>query len=305
METTEKIWMDGELVNWNEANVHIMTHAIHYGGGVFEGIRVYDTDNGRAIFRLKDHMIRFFRSAKVLQLNIPYTLEELCDAVMETVLVNGPKADYIRPLAYFGAGKIGLNPVGLPTRVAIACVHMGAYLGEEQLKLGAKLITSSWRKPSNDSAALTAKICGNYVNSVLARLEAVHRGVDEALMLNAEGNVAEGTGENLFMVKGGKIFTTPLSAGILEGLTRNSVMDIARDMGYEVEERDIARSELYVADEVFLTGTAAEVLPVRLIDDQVIGEGKAGPVTAELQEAFLDMVRGKRPEYSHWLDKVE
>ncbi|NYT11111.1 MAG: branched-chain amino acid transaminase [Methanomassiliicoccales archaeon] len=304
MEITEKIWMDGEVVDWKDANVHIMTHAIHYGGGVFEGIRVYDTEEGRAIFRLKDHMIRFFHSAKVIFLDIPYTVDELCDSVREMVRINGPKADYIRPLAYYGTGVIGLNPVGLPTRVAIACVHMGAYLGEEQQKLGARIITSSWEKPSNRASAVSAKICGNYINSVMARLEAVHRGADEALMLNSEGNVAEGTGENIFMVKKGKIFTTPLSAGILEGITRNSVMEIASDMGYEVIERDIARAELYIADEVFMTGTAAEVLPIRLIDDQVIGEGKAGPVTSELQGIFSDIVRGRNAQYSHWLDQI-
>jgi branched-chain amino acid aminotransferase len=305
MEVTEKIWMDGELVDWKDANVHIMTHAIHYGGGVFEGLRVYGTDRGRAIFRLRDHMKRFFRSAKVIFLDIPYSLDELCDAVTETVSVNGPKGDYIRPLAYYGTGKIGLNPVGLPTRVAIAILHMGAYLGEEQLELGAKIVTSSWRKPSNDSAALTAKICGNYVNSVLARLEAVHAGADEALMLNADGNVAEGTGENIFMVNDGMIFTTPLTAGILEGITRNSIMELAEDMGYKLVERDIARSELYVSDEVFMTGTAAEVMPIRSIDDQVIGEGRAGPVTKELQRAFSDIVRGKNDRYAHWLDMVD
>jgi branched-chain amino acid aminotransferase len=304
MEITEKIWMDGEIVDWKDANVHIMTHAIHYGGGVFEGIRVYDTEDGRAIFRLRDHMIRFFHSAKVIFLDIQYSLDELYEAVLDMVRINGPKADYIRPLAYYGTGVIGLNPVGLPTRVAIACVHMGAYLGEEQQKLGARIITSSWEKPTNRASAVSAKVCGNYINSVLARLEAVHRGADEALMLNSEGNVAEGTGENIFMVKKGKIFTTPLSAGILEGITRNSVMEIATDMGYEVIERDIARVELYIADEVFMTGTAAEVLPIRLIDDQVIGEGKAGPVTSELQGIFSDIVRGKNPQYSHWLDQV-
>jgi branched-chain amino acid aminotransferase len=304
MEITEKIWMDGEIVDWKDANVHIMTHAIHYGGGVFEGIRVYDTEDGRAIFRLRDHMIRFFNSAKVIFLDIPYTLDELCDSVREMVRINGPKADYIRPLAYYGTGVIGLNPIALPTRVAIACVHMGAYLGEEQQKLGARIITSSWEKPSNRASAVSAKICGNYINSVMARLEAVHRGADEALMLNSEGNVAEGTGENIFMVKKGKIFTTPLSAGILEGITRNSVMEIASDMGYEVIERDIARAELYIADEVFMTGTAAEVLPIRLIDDQVIGEGMSGPVTSELQKSYSEITRGRNPKYSHWLDVI-
>jgi len=304
MEITEKVWMDGETVDWKDANVHIMTHAIHYGGGVFEGLRVYDTPEGRAIFRLRDHMVRFFNSAKVIFLKIPYTLDELCEAVKETVRVNGPKADYIRPLAYYGTGVIGLNPAKLPTRVAIACVHMGAYLGEEQQRRGAKIITSSWEKLSNRAAATQAKICGNYINSVLARLEAVHYGADEALMLNSQGTVAEGTGENIFMVKGGKIYTTPLSAGILEGITRNSVMEIAEDLGYVVSEREITRAELYIADEVFMTGTAAEVLPIRMLDEQVIGEGTAGPITLELQRTYSEAVRGGNPKYKRWLDLI-
>jgi len=305
MDITEKIWMDGELVDWKDAKVHIMTHALHYGGGVFEGLRVYDTARGRAIFRLRDHMRRFFNSAKTIYLDIPYSLDELCEAVKETVRVNGPKADYIRPLAYYGTGVIGLNPVNLPTRVAIACVHMGAYLGEEQQKKGVRLITSSWEKPSNRAAALQAKICGNYINSVLARLEAVHHGADEALMLNSEGNVAEGTGENVFMVKDGRIYTTPLSAGILEGITRNSIMEIARDIGYEVTEKDITRTELYMADEVFMTGTAAEVLPVRMIDEHPIGNGSPGPVTVELQKMFSDIVHGRNEKYMKWLEFVD
>ena len=304
MEITEKIWMEGELVDWKDANVHIMTHVIHYGGGVFEGLRVYDTDEGKAIFRLRDHMTRFFDSAKVIFLEIPYTVDEICDAVVETVKANGPKADYIRPLAYYGTGVIGLNPVGLPTRVAIACVHMGAYLGDEQQRIGAKLITSSWTKLDNRAAATNAKICGNYINSVLARLEAVHNQADEALMLNSNGTVAECTGENVFMVKGGKIFTTPLSAGILEGITRNSVMEIAADMRYEVEEREITRSELYLADEAFMTGTAAEVLPIRMLDEHVIGEGRGGPVTTKLQAAFWDAAKGRDHRYRHWLEFI-
>ncbi|MFP4197933.1 MAG: branched-chain amino acid transaminase [Methanomassiliicoccales archaeon] len=304
MEITDRIWMDGETYDWKDANVHIMTHAIHYGGGVFEGIRVYDTDEGRAIFRLRDHMVRFFESAKVIYLDIPHSLDELCEAVRENVRENGPKADYVRPLAYYGAGVIGLSPVGLPTRVAIACVHMGAYLGEEQHQKGASMITSSWEKYSNRAAAVNAKICGNYVNSVLARLEAVHRGADEALLLNSQGTVAEGTGENIFMVRKGKIFTPPLSAGILEGITRNSVMRIAEDRGYDIIEREITRPELYLADEMFMTGTAAEVMPVSYLDGQMIGDGRIGPITSELQKAYADVVRGRDDSYSHWLDYI-
>jgi branched-chain amino acid aminotransferase len=297
--------MDGTLVDYENANVHIMTHGLHYGGGVFEGIRIYETEKGRAIFRLRDHMVRLYRSAKVLHLKIPYPLDELCEAAKETVRANKDvKVDYIRPLVYYGTGTYGLNPIKLPTKVAIAVVYMGVYLGEEQMKHGAKLITSSWEKPSNRAAALAAKACGNYLNSVMARLEAVNRGADEALMLNSEGNVAEGTGENIFMVRDGKLFTTPTSAGILEGITRDSVMQVAEDMGLKVIEKDITRTELYIADEVFMTGTAAEVQPVHSIDDIVMGEGRPGPVTLKLQKGFSEAANGRNPKFKHWLDVV-
>jgi len=305
MAPIQKVWMDGRLVDYDKANVHIMTHCLHYGGGVFEGIRIYETDQGRAIFRLRDHMVRFLDSAKVISLKIPYTLDELCEATKKTVKANkGLKVDYIRPLAYYGTGTYGLNPIKLPTQVAIAVVYMGVYLGEEQMRKGAKLITSSWEKPSNRAAATNAKICGNYINSVLARLEAVNKGADEALMLNSDGNVAEGTGENLFMVRRGKIYTTPMTAGILEGITRGSVMQIASDQGMSVVERDITRSELYVADEVFMTGTAAEVQPIHSIDNIVIGAGGPGPITLKLQKTFCAAARGKNKRYLGWLDFV-
>lgn len=305
MAPTKRVWMDGKLVDWEKANVHIMTHGLHYGGGVFEGIRVYKTSKGRAVFRLKDHMIRFYDSAKVIELKIPYSLDELCKATKDVVRANGPDIDYIRHIAYYGTGTVGLNPVKLPTKVAIACAHMGSYLGEEQQKFGAKLITSSWEKPSNRAAALNAKICGNDVNSVLARLEAVHRGADEALMLDANGNVAEGTGENIFMVKDGKLSTPGMASGILRGITRDSVMHLAAELGYDIAERDITRSELYVADEVFLTGTAAEVLPVRSIDDREIGEGRPGPITLNLQKEFSNVSTGKNKRHLLWLDYVD
>jgi len=302
---TQKVWMDGKLVDYDKANIHIMTHCMHYGGGVFEGIRIYETEKGRAIFRLREHMQRFLDSAKVISLKIPYSLDELCQATRETVRVNQDiKVDYIRPIAYYGTGTYGLNPIKLPTNVAIAVVYMGVYLGEEQVRKGAKLATSSWEKPSNRAAATNAKICGNYINSVLARLEAVNRGADEALMLNSEGNVAEGTGENIFMVRRGKIFTTPMAAGILEGITRDSVIRIAEDMGMPVQERDITRSELFIADEVFMTGTAAEVQPIHSIDDIVIGSGMPGPLTKKLQQALMDATRGKSQKYLGWLDFV-
>jgi branched-chain amino acid aminotransferase len=304
MDSAGKIWMDGKLVDWDKANVHIMTHGLHYGGGVFEGIRIYETTRGRAIFRLRDHMMRFLDSAKVIDLNIPYTVDELCEIVKETVRANDPKVDYIRPIAYYGSGTVGLNPIKLPTRLAIACVYMGPYLGTDQQKKGAKVITSSWEKPSNRAAALTAKICGNYINSVLARLEAVKRGADEAIMLNADGNVAEGTGENIFMIKSEKIFTPGMASGILRGITRDSVMQLASDLGYHVEERDITRSELYVADEVFMTGTAAEIMPIVEIDSKKIGSGEPGPITLKLQKAFSEVTRGTNAKYLSWLDFI-
>lgn len=303
--TEQKVWMDGQLVDYDKANIHIMTHCLHYGGGVFEGLRVYETDRGRAIFRLREHTQRFLDSAKIISLRIPYTLDELCEATRETVRANrNMKVDYIRPIAYYGTGTYGLNPIKLPTKVAIAVVYMGVYLGEEQMQKGAKLITSSWEKPSNRALPVNAKVCGHYVNSVLARLEAVNKGADEALMLNSEGNVAEGTGENIFMIRKGRIYTTPISAGILEGITRDSVMTIAADMGMPVVERDITRGELFVADEVFMTGSAAEVQPIHSIDNIVIGAGRPGPITLKLQKAFSDAARGKDPKYAKWLDVV-
>jgi branched-chain amino acid aminotransferase len=308
MTNKSKIWMDGRLVNWEDANVHILAHGLHYGSGVFEGIRVYNTSKGKAIFRLKDHMLRFYSSAKVIWLNIPYSMDELCDASKAVVRSSNPDDDYLRPLAYYGASvedKIGLNPKKMPTKVAIACTHMGAYMGKEQLESGAKIITSTWEKPGNRSAMLNAKICGNYINSVVAKLEAIHRGFDEALMLNADGEVAEGTGENIFMVKKGVLYTPPLSAGILEGITRDSVFMIAKNKGYDVVEKSMTRSELYLADEIFMTGTAAEITPISFIDDISIGSGMAGPITKELKHAFSNAVNGKDQMYADWLDYVE
>jgi branched-chain amino acid aminotransferase len=308
MTNKSKIWMDGELVNWDEANVHILTHGLHYGGGVFEGIRIYNTPKGKAIFRLREHMVRFYNSAKVIWLNIPFTMDELCEASKAVVRSSKPEDDYLRPLAYYGAnpeGKIGLNPTKMPTKVSIVATHMGAYMGQEQLESGAKIITSTWEKPGNRSAMLNAKICGNYINSVVAKLEAVHRGFDEALMLNADGEVAEGTGENIFMVKKGVLYTPPLSSGILEGITRDSVSTIARNLGYDIVEKSMTRSELYLADEVFMTGTAAEITPISYIDDISIGSGKAGPITKQLQQTFSAAVNGKDPLYESWLDYVQ
>jgi len=307
MPNKSKVWMDGKLVNFDDANVHVLTHGLHYGSGVFEGIRIYNNENGRAIFRLRDHMQRFLNSAKCISMPVPHSLDDLCEACREVVRAAGPEGDYLRPISFWGlspTGNIGVNPLKCPVNTVIACTHMGAYMGAEQLERGATIITSSWEKPSNRAALLNAKVCGNYINSVVARIEAVKRGADEALMLNAEGNVAEGTGENLFMVKAGHIYTPPMTAGILEGITRDCIITIVRDKGFEVVERDITRSELYIADEVFMTGTAAEVTPIRSIDDHIIGEGRAGAKTKSIQQTFAAAVAGNLPKYERWLDIV-
>jgi len=302
-----KIWMDGKLVNWEDAKVHVLAHGFHYGTGVFEGIRVYHTPQGKYIFRLRDHMVRFMNSAKVLQMKLPYTLDELCEACRDVVRTADADGDYLRPLAFYGVHpefKIGLNPSRLPTNVTIICTHMGVYMGKDQVEQGANIITSSWEKYNNRAAALNAKVSGHYVNSVLAKLEAIQRGCDEALMLNSNGNVAEGTGENVFMVKNGKLLTPPVSAGILEGITRDCIMIMARELGHEVVEKDLTRSELYMADEVFMTGTAAEISPIRSIDNRLVADGSIGPVTKALKDKFNSVVTGQEPRYKAWLDKV-
>lgn len=303
MDSTAKVWWDGELIDQRDANVSILSYGLHYGWGVFEGLRVYDTPRGRAIFRLKDHMARFLDSAKVLELDIPYTLEELCLAVKTVTRANGPQADYIRPLAFYGDnGKLGLNVTDVPTHVAIMTVYMGAYI--KGAEAGASLITSSWEKPSNRSTSLTSKVCGNYVNSIIAKKEAMRLGADEAIMLNHNGTVAEGSAENLFLVRKGKIATPGLSEGILEGITRDTVMRLATDLGYEVQERSITRGELLIADEVFMTGTAAEVHAVRSIDGLPIGVKVPGPITSHLQCVYAMLVRGEVDRYSEWIDMV-
>jgi branched-chain amino acid aminotransferase len=301
MNSDSKVWFDGRIINESDAGVSILSYGLHYGWGVFEGLRAYDTPRGRSIFRLRDHMIRFKDSAKVLELDVPYSVEELCAAVKEVTSINGPEADYIRPLAFYGAnGRLGLNVMDVPTHVAVMTVHMGAYIKGEQK--GAALITSSWEKPSNRSTSLVAKVCGNYVNSIIAKKEAMRLGADEAIMLNHNGTVAEGSAENLFMVRRGKIVTPGLSEGILEGITRDTVMQIALDLGYDVEERNITRGELLIADEVFMTGTAAEVHAVRSVDGLPIGNVVPGPVTAHLQDIYSRTVRGHIEHYSNWVD---
>ncbi len=303
MKPTEKIWMNGEFVDWDDAHVHVLAHALNYGTGVFEGLRVYPNSDGKAIFRLKDHMKRFMDGAKVMAFDMPYSQEELCEAVRETVRVNG-EVDYLKPCAFLGGEWVGLNPIGVPVSVTITAIHMGSYLGKEIQEKGAKLATSSWKRPWNMAAPAGAKVNGIYVTSCLAKMEAVRQGANEALMLNAQGNVAECSGENIFILKRGKLYTPKTTDSILEGITRNSIMQLARDMGYEMIETEISRLEAYTADEAFMTGTAAEITPVTMIDHRPVGDGVPGTVTRQLQEAFHEVVTGRDERYADWLDHV-
>lgn len=299
-----KIWMNGSLVNWEDAQVHVLSHALHYGTGVFEGIRAYETPRGPAVFRLSDHIKRLYRSAHIYHMEIPFQPEELIGAVKETVRVNELAHCYIRPLVYLGYGEMGLNPFGVPVEVAIAVWPWGAYLGEEALEAGVRIKTASWKRNDQNSLPPAAKATGQYINSILAKMEAVHGGYDEAIMLNTHGHIADGSGENLFIVRDGEVATPPLSDGCLGGITRESVMKIARDAGYTVVEKSLVRTDVYHADEAFFSGTAAEVTPIRELDDRQIGEGKRGPITKDLQERFFKIASGEVPEYAHWLEPV-
>jgi branched-chain amino acid aminotransferase len=302
IQPVEKIWMDGKLIDWEDAKVHVLTHALHYGTGVFEGIRAYETPKGPGVFRLTDHMKRLFRSAQVYMIKIPYTLEEIVAAAKETVRVSGLKSCYVRPLVIGGYGEMGLNPLNAPINVAIAVWPWGTYLGDDCLENGARLIISSWRRPDPNVLPGGAKATGQYINSGLAKVEAIKGGYDDAIMLGPDGTVAEGTGENLFIVRDTTLLTPPESSGILMGVTRESVMTIARDLGYEVVERKLVRSDIYTADEVFLTGTAAEVTPVREVDERPIGSGTRGPITKEIQQTYFSAVKGGLDQYSHWVE---
>jgi len=302
IEATEKIWMDGTLVPWDEAKIHVLTHSLHYGSGVFEGIRAYETKKGPAVFRLTDHIARLYRSAKIYTIEIPYTPEELIEATKETVKASGLPACYIRPLVYLGYGEMGLNPLLSPVNVSIAVWPWGAYLGDEGVTHGVRMKISSWRRHDPNIIPPAAKGTGQYINSQLAKVEAIKAGYDEAILLNPQGFVAEASGENIFIVRDGEIITPPLAAGALIGITRDSVMKIARDLGIGVHEAELVRTDLYTADEVFVCGTAAEITPVREIDDRVIGE--PGPLTKKVQEIFHSAVRGDLEQYSSWLEHV-
>ena len=302
VQKVEKIWMDGKLVPWDEAKIHVLTHTLHYGLGAFEGIRCYRCQDGKsAIFRLKEHIDRFFDSAQIGELRIPFSKKEISEACKETLRANQLKEGYIRPLVFIGEGAMGVYPGENPIRVAIITWSWGAYLGEGALEKGIRIKVSSYTRHHVNVMMTKAKICGNYVNSVLAKREAVKMGYDEALMLDTEGYVSEASGENIFMVKNGVLKTTPLTS-ILPGITRDSIIQITRVKGMPLVEERFTRDELYTAHEAFFTGTAAEITPIREVDDRTIGEGKPGPVTKQIQTAFFDIVKGKNPEYQEWLD---
>jgi branched-chain amino acid aminotransferase len=302
MEPTRFIWFDGELVPWEQATVHVLAHGLHYGTGVFEGIRVYHTSDGAAAFRLGDHMRRMVLSAKAFRIPLPYTAEDLSKAALELVRANEMHVCYLRPIAFLGAGSLGLNPTGATSHTSIAAWEWGAYLGNSALEDGARVRVSSWRRIGHEALIPNAKGTGQYINSVLAKQEAVTAGYDEALMLNYEGYVAEGSGQNIFLVRDRTVSTPPSTAGALEGITRDTVMKLLADDGYDVVEALVTRSDLYYADEAFFTGTAAEVTPIREIDDRPVGEGRPGPVTRRTQQLFKETVTGELEPYRHWLE---
>ena len=298
--TTPKIWMNGSLVDWDKAQVHVLTHTLHYGTGVFEGIRAYETDKGPAIFRLTDHIKRLYNSAHILGMDMPYSVEEIVQATKDTVVSTGLPSCYVRPIAYYGYGEMGLNTLPCKVDIAIACWPWGAYLGDDAVEKGVRMKISSWTRHDHNTMPPAAKTVGNYVNSSLAKVEALKAGYDEAIMLAPNGLVAECTGENMFCVRNGVILTPPLSAGALEGITQNSVTRIAKDLGFDIRVDNIARSDLYIADEIFVCGTAAEVGSVSSVDDRAVP--CPGPMTRAIASTYAKAVRGQDPRYADWCE---
>ena len=298
-----KIWKDGKLIDWRDATIHVLTHSLHYGMGVFEGVRAYKTDKGTAIFRLREHTERLFNSAKIFQLQIPFDQETVMQAQLQVVRENKLESCYIRPLVWIGDEKLGISAKGNRIHIAIAAWPWGAYLGEDGLNKGIRVKTSSFTRHHVNVSMVRAKASGYYINSILANQEALADGYDEALLLDTDGYVSEGSGENVFIVKNGKIYTPDL-ASCLDGITRDAVVTIAHDLGFEVIQKRITRDEVYCCDEAFFTGTAAEVTPIRELDNRQIGDGKRGPITTKLQSLFFDAVAGRAPQYSHWLTIV-
>lgn len=296
------VWMDGELVPWDQANIHVTAHVIHYGSGVFEGCRIYDHPNGPAMFRMRAHVRRLFESAKMLRMEVPYTQEQILEAIRETVKANKLKACYVRPVVYRGAGPMGVNPLKNPVQVFIAAWEWGKYLGDDALTQGVDVCVSSYNRMSPNTHLPMGKLTGNYINSQLAKMEAVLGGFAEAILLDHQRNVSEGSGENLFMVRDGKIFTPALGSSILGGITRDAVGKLASELGMDVRERPIAREMLYIADELFFTGTAAEITPIRSVDRLPVGNGSRGPFTERLQTAFFDILEGRADDRFEWLE---
>jgi branched-chain amino acid aminotransferase len=299
-----KIWMDGQMVEWRDAKIHVLTHTLHYGCGAFEGVRAYNTQQGPAIFRLQDHTDRLFNSAKILRMQIPFTKEQVNQAQLDVIKANNLESGYIRPLVWLGSEKMGVSPKGAKVHLMVAAWPWGAYLGEDGLKRGIRVKTSSYTRHHVNITMTQAKAVSNYSNSILANMEATDDGYDEALLLDSAGFVSEGAGENIFVVKGGIIYTPDLSAGALNGITRNTVFAIAKDLGLEIVQKRITRDEIYISDEAFFTGTAAEVTPIRELDRIEIGQGSRGPITEKIQTAFFDIVNGRNPKYAEWLTKV-
>ena len=296
-----KIWFNGNFVDWKDANLHVLSHVVHYGTSVFEGIRCYNTKNGPAVFRLQEHIQRLVNSAKIYRMDIPYSVEDLTQAVLDTIRINELKQCYIRPIAFRGYGELGVYPLNCPVETVIAAWPWGKYLGEEAIENGVTLGTSSWRRMAPSTMPNMAKAGSNYMNSQLAKMESIVNGYDEAIMLDYQGMVSEGSGENIFIVLDGIIYTPPISSSLLLGLTRGAVLTLAKEMGLEIREEQIPREMLYIADEVFLTGTAAEVTPVRSIDKIMIGNGIRGPITKKVQEAFFSVVNGETEDTFEWL----
>ena len=299
------IWMDGQWVDWRDAKIHVLTHTLHYGCGAFEGVRAYHTDQGTAIFRLREHTDRLFNSAKILRMDIPFTREQVMNAQCEVVRLNGLKQAYLRPLTWLGSEAMGLGAQGNTVHLMVAAWDLGAYLGEEGLRNGIRVKTSSYTRHHVNITMTQAKAVSNYTNSILAHREAIADGYEEALLLDASGFVSEGAGENLFVVKDGRVYTPDLSAGALNGITRNTIFSICEDLGLKVVEKRITRDEIYVADEAFFTGTAAEVTPIRELDRIAIGSGGRGPITTQIQAAFFDIVNARNPRYRDWLSFVD
>ena len=303
-EKAKFIWLDGKLIDWDQAQIHVLSHTLHYGLGVFEGIRCYKCQDERsAVFRLKDHIRRLFDSAQAMMLEIPFSKDEIYQAVIETLKTNGQKEAYIRPIVFIGDGTMGLYPGENPIRVSIITWEWGSYLGKEGLKQGIRAKISSFTRHHVNIMMTKTKTCGNYVNSILAKLEVVKAGYDEAIMLDTEGYVCEATGENIFIIRD-KVLKTPPLTSVLPGITRDSIITLAQDLGYKVEEKRFTRDELYIADEAFFSGTAAEVTPIREVDDRQIGEGKPGPITQKIQKLYFDVVKGKIEKYHSWLDFI-